>query len=145
MRETKSRVIDGVTYEVTQLGAKVGRLVLNRLAKVIGAAADSDTPVADFTRALTDEDLTYLCDTFAAMTTCEIPEAPGAKPGLAGVFDMHFAARYDAMLQWLWFCVEVNFASFLERVGLSTEKFQAGLAKANPSNSPKGPTGLSGV
>ena len=141
MRVSSSRAIGDITYTVTQLGAKQGRLVLARIARIVGAAAESATPMAAFTQALSDDDFVFLCDTFAAMTTYHTSTEPSKEPALAPVFDLHFAGKYAEMLQWLWFCVEVNFASFFDESNLRALQAMV----VSQSTSPKAPTGPSGV
>lgn len=128
-RECKeSSVIDGFTYKVTQLGAKEGRRVFARLVSTLGGAvgalakevtgegngADAAQGVASFADRITPETLDFFCDVFAPYTlVCNGPsELPMSKE-----FDDHFAGRYAQMVQWLVFCIEVNFGSFLKGLG----------------------------
>jgi hypothetical protein len=129
---TESKVIGGVEYRVTQLGAIMGRAVFLRLVKAIGPVLASlaskegtlsalvkgggkvDTTV-DFGEILShlnlsEDDAKYLCDAFAEKTF--VVEAPDKMPKLSNVFDEHFAGRYAAMGQWIAFCVKLNYADF---------------------------------
>jgi|SRR6185436_16957014 len=128
----ETKTIGEHTYEVTQLGALVGRKVLFRLGKLLGplmAGGDNPAAVAGATASLQDADFDWLCDVFAGSTKLIQQSTNGPiKIALGGVFDSHFAGRYDAMIQWLGTCVQVNFASFL-----------AGLGSENPLNSLKMP------
>lgn len=125
MRETKSKVIGDTTYFVTQLGAKEARSVGRRLAKIFGIAAEADNKIGKFFEALTDEELTFLCDTFAKVTLISPSDSPlnpaTGQPQvqwpLVAKFDDHFAGHLGFMMQWLRFGVEVNFSSFLDELG----------------------------
>jgi hypothetical protein len=84
--------------------------------------------VEKFTKALshvaeriTEEDTDFFCDHFARATCVVMQDDSGRakSPKLDGIFSLHFAGRYDAMLEWLLFCFEVNFGSFFERLGLT--------------------------
>jgi hypothetical protein len=60
-----------------------------------------------------------VCNIFADSTDVVIHDDKGKRePQLSKIFDLHFAGKYDEMLAWLIFCVEVNFGSFFD--GLKT-------------------------
>ena len=117
----KTRLIGKNTYTVTPLSAIPGRRVFVRLAKVLGPAVakgasvkgdDSQATIEAFAGlmgALSEDDIDFFCDTFAASTTVRLN---GKEPDLAGIFDLHFAGNYLEMFRWLAFCVEVNFGDF---------------------------------
>lgn len=116
-----SKHINGHEYKVRQLGANKGRSVLIRLSKLVGpmaasvaAAKDKETALETAAQAafaaITEEDFKFVCDTFAESTDVVMPD--GREPQLSKIFDLHFAGEYLTMIQWLAFCVEVNFGSF---------------------------------
>lgn len=132
--ETRDRTISGTAYRLTQLGALEGRTMLVRLVKLLGPgvgsfvggagrgalnpASGADSVLAmgageaihELCARLDATELGQIMDVFAANTTVVISREQ--EPRLSDVFDAHFAGRYDAMLQWLRWCLEVNFASF---------------------------------
>jgi hypothetical protein len=122
-RETKT--IGEHEYAVTQLDAVKGRRVATRIAKilapVVGAGSAETGDMAKALQALvagmTEEDVDSLCDVFAASTDVQIP-GEKRSPKLSAIFALHFAGRYDEMVEWLLFCIEVNFSSFFARAGL---------------------------
>jgi hypothetical protein len=137
MRETKTVTISGVEYQITQLGAKQGRAVLARLLKILGPAAEATNPVVELSKTVTEDELEFLCSTFAKVTQFS-PES-GKLFLLADQFDLHFAGKYGEMFQWLWACLEANYATFLGGLGLDVKNLPE-LAKAAMS---KGQTGVS--
>src|SRR5256885_17059223 len=98
MREVQSHTIDSQTYKIQQLGAKQGRLVLGRLLRLAGPAAEADDPIARLLSGLTDAEIEFLCDTFAKVTRVVGTNANGQETELelTGIFDDHFAGRYGA-------------------------------------------------
>jgi hypothetical protein len=129
-REVKEREIAGQVYKVTLLGAKQGRAMSVRLLKLIGptlssfvegtvhgsdGAASIAIGAADAVRELAKhmsaEELAAISDELAKFTTVVIDAE--LEPQLFAIFDDHFAGRYDAMVGWLAFAIEANFASFL--------------------------------
>lgn len=119
MFKVEERKIGDSTYKVSQLGAIKGRSVMLRLTKCLGPAlvglASRETLKASIPDLLAnmdieEEDLTYFCDSFAEKTFVVTPD--GKMPRLDNVFDLHFAGRYMEMIQWLGFCLEVNYAGF---------------------------------
>lgn len=135
LRESKQKVVEGTTYTVTQLGAVTGRKVLLRLMKVYGVAVSSPDPIPALLSALTDEDLTFVCDEFAKYSTYCTSADPSKSPELAQMFDFHFAGNYSNMLTWLAFCVEVNYGSFLAKIRSQLEGAVTAVGKT-ASNSP---------
>lgn len=147
MRDTRKHTINGVNYEIQQLGAKEGRRVLARIMRAVagaaGAAQGQKDPLeaaaagaSKLAEALTDEEIDFLCDTFAKCTQFE--PAPGKLLLLADQFDDHFAGRYGAMVKWLWAAMETNYSSFLSDLGLNAladgvRGAMTGLTKASPT------------
>lgn len=122
--ETRTKTIAEVEYEVRQLDALKGRKVFIRLAKMLAPLLNAKGDGDMFARlgaalASVDEaDFEYLCETFAPTTSMLTVDEQGRtrRPELSKVFAIHFAGQYDAMLEWLYFCLEVNFGSFIERL-----------------------------
>lgn len=157
--------VGGFEYHAMMLGAAQGREVLLKLLNIVGeplavlAAAD-DLDAESAARAmvaalkvLDASTLAFLCKTFGDRCTYRNGEA---WPQLTeAVFDIHFAGRYGAMVQWLWECIAFNFtADFLGdsspgSLGATLAKARERLAekaaaKARASQSQKDSTGSSG-
>ncbi len=130
--DSYKKTIGASQYEVTLLPAKKGAKVLAKLPKLQGIVSGG----------ISDEDLDFLCDTFAATTQVLQASAKGVMP-LKDVFDLHFSGKYSEMLQWVAFCVEVNFKDFFP-AGLG-DMVAGALTKVSESLSQKASTGLSGV
>lgn len=120
--EVKSKQIGDCTYRVRQLPAIQGRKVLVRLMKMFGPALESlgknteaniGSMLSGALENLDEEVFESLCDTFAKYTEFELPNGNYVGLGEVGMFDQHFTGKYGQMLQWLAFCVQVNFADFL--------------------------------
>ncbi len=146
MLDVKSKTIAGHEYKVRQLVATKGRLVMLTLARIIGPAAalaasakDKQSVMGDIITAVlqnvTADDFTSLCNTFAESTDLVIHEdgKRPREPKLSTVFDLHFAGEYQAMIEWLVFCVEVNFGSFFE--GLKSKSDGTSAPSASDSES----------
>lgn len=119
MVETKEKTIEGTTYRVRQLDAVKGRKVVARLIRLLSnAAAGGDDALSKIFASVTEEDMDYFCDVFAASTDVNYE---GKWPCLKDVFGLHFAGKYGEMMQWLLFCVEVNFGNFLGETKPATE------------------------
>lgn len=144
MREKiKSEPIDGFVYEVHQLpatkGEELGAQLVAMLAPMIGALAGEGSSKIEIEakKSIGDFDLRSLgikaaSDVFAKEIAsprltnmrklmAEHTEIYGEGFGDAGAplsrnYDEHFAGRYDAMLEWFMFALEVNFKGFF--VGL---------------------------
>jgi len=128
--EVKSRVIGEHTYRVEQFGAKKGGRILVRLAKMLGASIGGAIESGDkvdatvigktltsLTDQITEEDYDYLCDNFAAKTRVTGGQYGSNEPKLADFFDSHFAGNYLELGEWLAFCLEANYGSFLAVIG----------------------------
>jgi len=128
--EVKSKVIGKHTYKVEQFGAKAGGRMLVRLAKMLGAAVGETVEassglntaiigrtIASLTEHISEEDYDYLCDSFAAKTRVTGGEYGSNEPKLVDFFDTHFAGRYLELGEWLTFCLEANYGSFLAVIG----------------------------
>jgi hypothetical protein len=121
MRSPESRLINGVTYTMTPLGATQGLSVATKLARVLGGGAKTpEKPLVGILESLNEADLTFLCTTFAKLTTFNVGD--GKEPLLSTFFDEHFSASYDTLLQWLVFCLEVNYKSLFLGLGIDLTK-----------------------
>lgn len=144
-RTNKTRKIGNHGYEVTQLGAIEGRRVFARLAQIVGGtvaaiagAGGKVDPVkafSSFTENLTPENMDFFCDTFAKFTQVHMPD--GKVLLLKDVFDDHFADNYGELVEWLTFCLEANYASFLGGAGGLGALLQGKVMGMSGSTSPK--------
>ncbi len=156
--QTKTFIVDGDSYEITQLGANKGRKLWLKLMRAAaaplkelgnGSKLDEKTMLAAIAAAIEnlDDDTTEsLYEAFGATCTVHLPT--GNNPLLQGaVFDQHFAGRYLTMTKWLWECVSFNFASFLGDTSLGSmtslvQRVAAGAASRRSSQTDS--TGSSG-
>lgn len=161
--ESHDKVIGATRYRVTQLGAKKGREMLVRLVKLAGPGLaaglaglskadgkDTEAPMAralsdalyDLATRLTVEEFNGITDELAKHTTIVLGDL---EPRLSDKFDDHFSGKYDEMLRWAAFALEVNFKSFFVGSGggggLMTRL--SALMTAPPSPSPTTSTGTS--
>lgn len=149
MIEVQEKEIRGRTYRVAQLGSTLGRRTLTRLVQAIGPSlaeliksegegidlASTAGAIATFSRDLKDADLEYLCSTFAKVTEVQGEDADAWLP-LDKHLDLHFAGKYGAMFEWLWFCLEVNYSDFFDASSASgpmRAALEAMKTKASPS------------
>jgi hypothetical protein len=131
MKAAVSREIRGTTYSVTPLGALEGIKVLNRIQRVIAGGAKAEHFVGGVLETLTEADVLYLCDTFKKLTTFSFE---GKEPCLKDFFDDHFTSNYAALVEWLAFCLEINFESLFTLAGEFGMKFSpAKLTDASPA------------
>lgn len=155
-RRAEDKTIKGNKYRVMQLPGREGSKVAARLVQLLGAGiagmakgvTDNDMKAAAFTglstllTSLKEEQVDYFCNVFMPLTQVTLPD--GKTPLLKDIFDDHFAGNYFEMFEWLKFCIEVNFGSFLSDQG-GIESLLAQLMQApQNSESPKGSTGGSG-
>ena len=167
LRQTKEKVIDGTTYRVTLLGARAGRAMLVRLTKLIGPALASfvegtlqakggatesiSTGIAEAVRELTarisEAEFASISDELAKHTAVVVDDGRERRePQLSDIFDAHFSGRYAAMMAWLGFALEANFASFFgasENVDSQTLTHRLQTLLALLSRSPTESTGIS--
>src|ERR1700753_1784819 len=176
-RETHERWIGEHIYRVTLLGAKEGERMAWKLAKLLApsaaAAADGFASAPSKPNAAQGEEgvaemiamvigaswgLTRLIDLvdpaeLEAMQLLlakytEVELKPDQTPNLAKVFDDHFAGRYDVLMQWFAFALEVNFSSFFAvsasaNVGALAKRIitlMASLSTRPPSTPSTGPS-----
>jgi hypothetical protein len=132
----KSEPIDGFVYEVHQLpatkGEEIGAELMAMMLPMIGALAGEGNSSVEV-KSVGDLDLRALglkaaAEVIAASLAgkqlrviralmAEHTEIFGEGFGDAGApmsrnFDDHFAGRYDAMIEWFLFALEVNFGGF---------------------------------
>lgn len=123
-RDTHTREIEGVTYRVTMLGAKDGLRTLARLSKLLGPvalAADGGSVVGGIVEAVRsldpDEVVTLACAFEGSTKVVQPVQSSGARSiDLPLDMDAHFAGKIGALLSWLSFAIEVNYADFFGEI-----------------------------
>ena len=149
--KSETTEIDGVAYEVTQLGAKHGRRVVLQLSKAMSHALGGDGADAleGAIDAIDPNTFDEICDLFAGSTmivqiatTTKGPQQ--IKIPLGPAFDKHFAGRYVAMVKWLAFCLKLNFSDFFDGAANIVQGFAAKLQPVSDSEPQKGSIGSSG-
>ena len=134
MRQTKSLTVtrdDGSTvqYDCTQLGAVEGRGALLRAQKIAVKGVNGLDAMID---AMSPNDLDYFCALFSKNTRVQLDEK--RRPLLSDVFDVHFAANYFELTEWLAFCLGLNFGSFFLSIQMNGQKIkQAAMQGAGQS------------
>lgn len=124
MRETKEFVVDGVSYKLTQFGAKKAQATLLSVAKVVGGAIGQagvegagDVQLASileqFFEKVSQELLDKVCADFAEL--CLYQDGEKEIP-LKPHYDNHFAGRTMAWMGWLSECFEANYGDFLSEL-----------------------------
>jgi hypothetical protein len=152
---TQERVIDGMTFRVTQLPAMRGVKMLNRLVRILGPAAGRAFAGADPSAGLGGLDVGALGGAVAALTerlsddelesiirtlleTATVDNTP-----LLPVFDLKLQGRMGSLLKLLGFALEVNYSNFTSVLaasvpqGLRTQLNSAGSSISGKS----GPAG----
>ena len=123
--ESRTKSIGSSDYTVEPHGAIKGRALLLRLVKIVGPSltAVSQDSIPDAIKSLlgglSEEDLTFLCEEFSKKTMVTVD---GGELQLSKIFDQHFVGSYLEMIQWLAWCVEVNFSSFFKGAGALLSK-----------------------
>lgn len=152
MLKTERKMIGEYEYAVTQLDAVKGSRVFTRLTKILAPAivglssastqikgtkpADVDDvtgskmfeALGKLAENLTEADVDFFRECFAASTDVMITDEQTGKqrsPKLSTIFGLHFAGKYDEMIEWLVFCFEVNFGSFFVQIGLRAQGSRA--------------------
>ncbi len=159
--ETREKLIGQHRYKVTQLGAKQGRGLLVRLTKLAGPgigafvgglgarkSADTDSAIAmgisqalyDLATRITEDEVGAILDDLAKNTVIVLGDR---EPRLSDIFDGHFAGRYDEMIKWAAFCLEVNYHSFFAGSGGSSGLWSRLQMLLSASPSPSTSTGTS--
>ena len=142
--------VDGVEYNLEQLGAVQGRRFVLRLmsnaAPIIQRLAETDELNEQAVFAALgvglgnlDADLVEeLSDAFAKKTKVHVGEI---WMDLTPIYDQHFAGSYLSLGKWLFECMKLNFADFL---GGSSDALASVRAKISASKAPKTVTPTSG-
>jgi len=118
-RETVTETINGFVYTIEKLGAKEGRKLLASLIRAVGPAFEGEDAIAKLCAAMTDAQLEALYDTFAKTTVFSPEGDPDKEWQLKLEFDAHFRGRYGSMVLWLKACLEANFGTFLQELGVN--------------------------
>ncbi len=125
MRTPETRVIDGISFEVTPLGFTAGRKLFVRLSKALGpalahlaggapslAALDLPRAVASALESLTDADLDWASEILGDCTRVWEDDA-SKKPFLDKSHrESLFSGRILLFFRWLAFALEVNYSDF---------------------------------
>lgn len=144
--KTEIRQIGECEYQVTAIPAKLGCRVAARLANALAPAAKA-LPEEGFE--LSPEQLVrflepifanpelgdlldYLCTTFAERTV--VTDLNGSQFPLGRIFDTHFADRYDDLIQWLAFSLQVSMSSFFRGARGLAVQAAAGINLKSPSS-----------
>jgi hypothetical protein len=142
-RQNRSKKIGQYTYEVTQLGAVEGSRVLAHIMQLfggmVGAIASGGKPdmvhgFSALANSITPEKLEFFCNTFSPWTQVH---KDGKAQILKDVFDDHFAANYSELVEWLGFCLEVNYESFLGGKSVIAAFMRGPATASSGSGSPK--------
>lgn len=135
--EAKETSIGEFRYLVRQLPGRQSARVLTRLVKVFGPMMEQIgkqegwKALAALVTNLTVEDTDYFIDAFAPMTEVILPS--GKSPVLNGIFDVHFQGRAKDMVEWLAFCLKVNYSDFFGVLGVGGAPESPESKDANPS------------
>lgn len=119
-RAPKQRKIGEYTYLVVPLQTSEALEVERRLRAILftgveklGTQGDITAGLAGLFKALTADDQGYITNLFCENTQIQ----QGAKVTLLKHdYDEHFAGHLDEWLDWVLFCLDVNFSSFLTGV-----------------------------
>ncbi len=157
--QVKTITIGKSQYRLTQLGAREGRILWLKVAKIFSSALKAGVIASDananevamvtaldgLINGIESEVLDELCEAFGKVTEVQVKGDQGEKwPTLTGViFDQHFAANYLEMTKWIGESIMWNFASFLGEASLGSAiaRVQVMVSKFQ---SQKGSTGKSG-
>jgi hypothetical protein len=142
--QSKTKTIGEYEYIVTPLPSEESTEVLRRLSGVLGngvskLAGDSDgiAAIGGLFSSITKEDKDYLLSVFVKQTWVKQGDR---KLPLESCFNEHFRGFMDEQMQWVTFCMELNFTSFF--LWLRGLLSASGLASKMPfvSNSRKAST-----
>lgn len=129
--KSETKTIGENQYTVTVLPVVSGREALVRLQRLLaggigaitqGNRQDIPAALAGISERLTAADLEWFCEKFGKATSVAMPPSDDAPQGrvlvLAGsdAQTAVFAGNYLEMFEWLEFCIEVNFATLLEKI-----------------------------
>lgn len=131
----QTRTIDGIEYKTHPVTFGVGRPLLLKVAKAAapmmkaiatnatrvatGGDAEVQSAMAEAFSAIIsnidDRDLAQMAQAFGDVSSYF--DGKNNVPLISMTQEMHFAGRYDAFVQWLLFCMEVNgFARFFTSI-----------------------------
>lgn len=128
--ETRDITIGSTTYRVAQLPTRKGQALLVRIIKLLGPGVGSfvggigrsggelDAAMAlgvgdalhDLAARLNELEVAGVLEEFAKNTYVLLSD--DVQPLLNTIYDEHFAGRYDELMKWAKFCLEVNYRSF---------------------------------
>lgn len=148
---TETKTINGNEYSVRVLPLRDARLVYARIQRILSvfgedAITESDMSpfmLAGMSGAITAEDLEFYTDKFGPLTnvtledgrviTLTVTKGPKGER-LETNLEEVFAGQMDVMLEWLDFCVQVNFKSIIEKLAAALKRRKSDLdaAKAQP-------------
>ncbi len=123
--DTKSTIIDGVTYKVAPLDPFVANDILIDIGHVLGpsigalAAIDEGAPdpaalneaIGGLFQRLEKDTMRSLIGTLAEVTEVCVGGGRDA-PQLNNIMTLHFRGKLGTMYQWLWFALKVQFEDF---------------------------------
>lgn len=127
--EYREKRIGPHVYRVTQHGTRAGLKLLVRITKIAGPGVGSfvggvgrgdelgsalangvGEALHDLASRLREDEVDAIATEFAGQTVVAL--SAELQPRLVDIFDDHFAGHYDLLLQWLQFCLEVNYGTF---------------------------------
>lgn len=118
--------IDGRTLRARKFATRHGLRVLTRLSAVVGPAlanaGDVQLAVGSLLDRVKPDDVDWLIDEFAQQTEYLAGGGNWLKLSIGDVFDTAFGSNYGAVIKWLKWSLEINFADFLASIGLTRLK-----------------------
>lgn len=152
MRETRTRDIDGMTFQVQQLGGwaaqrlsiRLARIIAPSLARVAGAAG-AGLKSLDLSQLGSAADMLSdklppeeYVEIFQLMLDGALISEGGGMIPLLKVFDLKLAGQPLTGFKLFKFCLEVNFESFSSALSALGDAMRAAVSKAtSPSESSK--------
>lgn len=103
-------------YRVTPFSTSKGFEVMSHItgllrSAVASGASNKEEVIAQAIGSLTEKELVYFTNTFAAVTDINTPKTGANWPGLSQLVELHFAANYGEWCAWLAFCLKLNYGS----------------------------------
>lgn len=129
-RKQAKRTIGGHRFQVTQLAYKDGRRMLFELTQILGDSLaslavaakdkgvlneDAGKAVGKLVRSLDYDFLERASDLFAAQTLVGVDGSDNMVALSDDIQNAIFAGAYDVWVQWLAFCLELNFAESVKK------------------------------